>query len=87
MKTKFEISHIVFMQDEVIENCYKYYEKYYKKNGFILDKENEEVYIMFGEQFNFNEGDSLELYDELMIVKWKSTNINDRVITYYLIEE
>ena len=75
------------MQDEVIENCYKYYEKYYKKNGFILDKENEEVYIMFGEQFNFNEGDSLELYDELMIVKWKSTNINDRVITYYLIEE
>ena len=55
MKTKFEINSEIFLYNGTLEECFEYYEKYYKQQGFILDKENQEVYIIFDEKFDFNE--------------------------------
>ena len=87
MKTKFEINSEIFLDNGGLEKCFEYYEKYYKKYGFILDKKNEEVYIIFDEQFNFNEGDRIELFGITRIVDWKNTDITNRIITYSLDEE
>ena len=87
MKTKFEISSEIFLTNGGLEKCYEFYEKYYKKYGFILDKENEEVYIIFDEQFDFNEGDRIEILGHSRIVDWKSTDITNKIITYSLDDE
>jgi|TARA_R110000787_G_scaffold278819_1_gene388721 hypothetical protein len=87
MKTKFEINSEIFLNNGGLEKCYEYYEKHYKKDGFLLDKEHEEVYIIFDEQFNFNEGDRIDIFGRTRIVDWKSTDITNRVITYSLDEE
>ena len=87
MKTKFEINSEIFLANGTLEECFEYYEKYYKQQGFILDKEKEEVYIIFDEKFDFNEGDRIEIFGCTRIVDWKSTDITNRIITYSLDEE
>ena len=99
MKTRFLINSEIFeldpnppagrplTYDEKLEEAYKYYEKHYKEDGYIFDKENEDVYIIFDEQFDFKEGDRITISEITRLVIWKDVNITNRIITYYLEEE
>ena len=40
MKTKFLINSEIFLYRGELKECFKYYEENYKKDGYILDKEN-----------------------------------------------
>lgn len=86
MKTKFIINQEIFTHKSIDED-YEYYENHYKKYGFILDKLNEMVYVLFDEEFNFNEGDRVEIFGRHRIIDWKCTDISNKIIEYALIQE
>lgn len=86
MKTKFTISGEVFLSYPQLEDCYKHYEDYYKKDGWQLDKEYQEVFIIIDKEIILNEGDRVNLHGE-RLVTWKCLNILEDVIEYSLEEE
>lgn len=86
MKTKFNVNNEVFLGFGTIENCFKYYEDNLKEFGFILDKENEDVYKMFDDEIQLNEGDRVNLCG-LRIVDWKCVDLDYGFIEYSLKEE
>jgi len=86
MKTRFEISGDVFSSGRTLKECFEYYEYWYKEQGFILNKEDEEVYKEFDKEIYLNEGDRVGLCG-LWIVEWKCVDLDDDVIIYVLIEE
>jgi len=89
MKTKFNINDEIFLDNEYIptlEAAYSYYENHYKKLGYILDKNSEDVYIIFDKEINLNEGDRVLLHG-FKIVIWKCVDIEDDIIEYSLKEE
>jgi hypothetical protein len=87
MKTKFLINSEIFLYNGGLEECFKYYEEYYKEDGYVLDKENQDVYIIFDEQFDFKEGDRITIFGVTRLVDWKNTDISKRMIIYSLDEE
>jgi hypothetical protein len=86
MKTRFNINEEIFIGFNTIGDCYKYYEKHFKEHGFVLDKENEDVYKEFNKEIKLNEGDRVEFYG-IRKVDWKCYNIEEDYIEYALIEE
>ena len=87
MKTKFLINSEIFLYNGGLEECFKHYEEYYKEDGYVLDKENQDVYIIFDEQFDFKEGDRVTIFGITRLVDWKNTDITKRMIIYSLDEE
>lgn len=82
MKTKFNISDSVFDQGfSTLEECFDFYEKYYKPQGYLLDKEREEVYKIFDNEIHLKEGDRVCL-DTIRTVTWKCIFIEEGVIEY-----
>jgi len=65
---------------------YKYYEDNYKKNGFILNKQEENVYKEFDKEIQLNEGDRVYLQG-FRIVYWKFVDLDNDLIIYSLKEE
>ncbi len=86
MKTRFSVNDDVFIGNGSLEKCYQYYEDYYKENGFVLDKNREEVYKEFDKEIQLNEGDRVDLLG-FKIVKWKCIDLDNDLILYALEEE
>lgn len=86
MKTRFSIAYEVFLGEGTLEDMYKYYEDVYKKHGFILDKEREDVYKEFNNEIHLNEGDRVDLHG-FRLVEWKCVDLDNNVIIYSLEEE
>jgi hypothetical protein len=86
MKTKFTINREVFLDFNSLEESYAYYEEFLKPEGFILNKEMEEVYKMFDTEFNLNVGDRVCL-NGFHIVDWKCVDLDNDYIKYDLVEE
>lgn len=83
MKTKFEISQEVFGVSADIEKCFEYYEKYYKKHEFELDKTYQDVYKVYNKEIQLNVGDRIRLFD-YRIVTWKCIDVENDTIVYVL---
>lgn len=86
MKTKFTIDREIFLLNKTLSKCYEYYEKYYKEDGWQLDKDNEEVFMIIDKEINLNEGDRVNIRG-IRLVVWKCVNVFDEVIEYSLDEE
>jgi hypothetical protein len=86
MKTKFEISNEIFTSATSLKECFDYYEKEYKSKGFILDKENQNVYIILDQEIHLNEGDRVDFYGYRKVT-WKCLNIHENIVEYSLEEE
>lgn len=69
-----------------LQDMYKYYEDNYKKHGFILNKQEENVYKEFDREIQLNEGDRVDLQG-FRIVDWKCVDLDNDVIIYSLKEE
>jgi hypothetical protein len=88
MKTRFEVSEEVFLNNGYLVDCYNYYEKNLKEFGFILDKEEEAVYKDFDKEITLNEGDRVVLDGiGLRIITWRCYDIDKDLMTYVLREE
>lgn len=85
MKTKFSVSRIVFSEGP-LDKCYEDYEKHYKKYGWQLSKEEEDVFMIIDRGINLNEGDRVSI-DNLYIVVWKCLSVLDDIVEYSLEEE
>lgn len=86
MKTRFDVNTEIFDRRGTLEDMYKYYERYYKKYGFILDKINESVYKEFNREIHLNEGDRVYL-EGFKFVHWKCIDLDKNIIRYSLINE
>lgn len=86
MKTKFTMNREVFLDFNSLEESYAYYEKYLKPQGFIFNKEMEEVYKMFDTEFQLSVGDRVCL-NGLHIVDWKCVDLDNDYVEYDLVEE
>lgn len=88
MKTRFSINNEIFGRTDLrLADMYKYYERFYKKYGFILDKMNESVYMDFDREIHLNEGDRVDLKGTFRLVEWKCVDLDKNIIRYELIEE
>ena len=85
MKTKFIINSEIFSEG-TLEECYENYENWYKKHGWQINKEDEEVFMIIDKEINLNEGDRVDIYG-IYLVRWKCINILDEIIEYALEEE
>jgi len=85
MKTKFIIDDEIRLGDISWSESRKYYEKKNKKYGFILDKENREVFKEYDRPIILNEGDSIAM-DGIgyHIVSWKSYDVDNDIMIYLL---
>jgi hypothetical protein len=83
MKTKFTINTEIFLDNGTLLECYEYYEKCYKQDGWKLDKEIEEVFMIIDREINLNEGDRVDIKG-LRLVEWKCVNVFDEIIEYSL---
>jgi len=86
MKTKFTINKEIFLDNGTLTECFELYENHYKQLGFILDKEEETVYMMFNKEIQLNEGDRVVLYG-CYTVDWKGVDVIKDIIEYALIPE
>ena len=86
MKTKFLINSEIFLQYGSLEDCFKFYEKDYKDDGYIFDEKNQDCYIIFDEKFDFIKGDMVTIFGITRIVDWKETDITNKIIIYSLEE-
>ena len=86
MKTKFTINREIFLYNGTLQECYEHYEKYYKEDGWQLDKEHEEVFMIIDKEINLNEGDRVDIRG-IRLVTWKCVNVLDEIIEYSLEEE
>jgi len=88
MKTKFDISGLVFCTKGSLNDIFDRVEKHYLDHGYILDKEMQEVYLLIDKEFNLEIGDRVELpYMGHLLVDWKSVNPVTNTITYAFEEE
>ena len=86
MKTKFDISNCIFDSHMKLEEGFDYYNECYKSKGFILNKEDQEVYKIFDKEIHLKEGDRVFL-EGYAIVSWKCINIDDDMIEYIIEDE
>ena len=86
MKTKFIINDEIFGYGTLEDSFYEY-ERFYKHLGFILDKENQDVFIILNDEYNFNVMDRVSLFDSERIVTYKCTDITNQILIYHLEEE
>ena len=86
MKTKFSISDRCFGHVDTVDEGEKLYNKWYKKRGFIYNKENEEVYKIFDKEIHLNIGDKVSI-GGLGIITWKCYDIDQGFIEYVVEDE
>ena len=88
MKTKFTINKEIFWEHTLLKDAYKEYEEDYREHGWILNKGDEEVYMIFDKEINLNEGDRVNMQDGFYrTVKWKCLHVLIDVVEYELIIE
>ena len=86
MKTKFTINREIFNREGGMQSMYDFYEECYKDEGWLLDKESEEVYMILDKEINLNEGDRVDILG-IRLVTWKCLNVMEDIIEYSLEEE
>ena len=86
MRTKFSITNQIFLGKGTLEEMYQDYENEFRKQGFVLDKQSEDVYKIFDKEIHLNEGDRVDLYG-FRIVSWKCVDLDEDMIIYSLDEE
>ena len=84
MKTIFDIDKELWGTVEENQAFYDVYDNYYKHQGWILDKECEEIYRVFEEKLDFNIGDDVTIETETRTIIYKRTDIVNGVIYYSL---
>jgi len=77
--TKISIANEVF-KTGTLKNCVADYEKYWKKTGWKLDIENEDVFMIYDYEIHLNEGD---YYNYVWKVTYKSFNHEENCCHYY----
>ena len=87
MKTKFSIGFLVFTSARTKDECVKIYKSDYKKWGWKINIDKEDVYVMVNREINLNEGDIVDVCDFQLAVMYKITNITKGYIHYELEEE
>lgn len=87
MKTKFLINSEIFLDGWNLEEAYNHFDKFYKETDFILDKDNEDVYMLIDKEIHLNEGDRIDLGGNFKIIVWKCTDIINETIIYSLEDE
>lgn len=75
-KTKFTIDSEIFSNGK-LEECYALYEQYYKEDGWELDKEREQVFMIIDKEINLSVGDRVN-----MNIRGKAVVVGDRVVTW-----
>ena len=84
MKTKMTINSEVF-GNKSVEESFEYYKKYYKKDDFIFDEENEDCYKIFDRKLKLKVGDEVLFYG-LQKVEWKVYDFFNDTMEYSLVE-
>lgn len=85
MKTKFTTKEI-FDIYVTITRVYEVYQQYYSEQGWFIDLDNEEMFIIIDKEINLNEGDRINLHGYRKIT-WKCINIIQDIIEYNTEEE
>ncbi len=75
MKTKFTTKEI-FDTFKSKSQVYQVYEQYFSQKGWMIDLDNEEMFIIIDKEINLNEGDRIDLYGYRKVT-WKCLNILD----------
>ena len=83
MKTKFTINREIFLRDGTLNDMFAHYEECYKEEGWKINKEEEEVYMIFDNEINLNEGDRVNIFG-IRIVEWKCIDLINEIIEYSL---
>jgi hypothetical protein len=87
MKTKFNIGgEIFFSGNGTMAECIKIYEKHYKEDGWQINKEEEEVFMIIDEEINLNEGDRVSVMG-IRVIAWKCVHVIEKIIEYSLEDE
>ena len=84
MKTKFTINRLVFSNTEGLEASFADYEKYYKHYGWLLNKEEQEVFKIIDRRIDFlKEGDMIGIEGVgLSSVHCKFYNVTEDMMEY-----
>lgn len=85
MKTRFMVNDEIFGYGSLDEG-FRLYEKEYKPLGFVLNKEDQDVYIDFDKEYNLNEGDKVNIYGIRVVESKIIDPVNDFVI-YSLVDQ
>jgi hypothetical protein len=85
MKTKFTTKEI-FDTFKSKSQVYQVYEQYFSQKGWMIDLDNEEMFIIIDKEINLNEGDRIDLYGYRKVT-WKCLNILEDIIEYNTEEE
>ena len=84
MKTKMTINEDVFT-NATIKEAFERYKKYYEKEGFIFDEENQECYKIFDRKLKLKVGDKLIFYGHKKVGD-KIYDFFDDTMEYYIVE-
>lgn len=63
---------------------FSFYEDVLKERGFILDKENQECYIILDREVKLNVGDNVIIYNYVKTVRSKYYNVDDDIMEYHI---
>ena len=85
MKTKFTTKEI-FDTFKSKSQVYQVYEQYFSQKGWMIDLDNEEMFIIIDKEINLNEGDRIDLYGYRKVT-FKCLNILEDIIEYNTEEE
>jgi hypothetical protein len=85
MKTRFSIYKEIFVDNAGLEKAYECYEKHYRKDGWILDKTEEEVYFEINKEVNLCKGDNVVFKGWRTIVDKEYEVLDDTMV--YRLEE
>ncbi len=85
MKTKFTTKEI-FDTFKSQSEIYKVYKQYFSQKGWMIDLDNEEMFIIIDKEINLNEGDRIDLYGYRKVT-FKCLNILEDIIEYNTEEE
>ena len=84
MKTKFVIHNELFGDTETTQEAYDIFEKYYKEEGWVLDKGQEEAFIILDIEYSINVGDIVKFLDDRRKVVSKCYYIDEGYVEYEL---
>ena len=83
MKTNILIDYYIFSIGNNIKDCIDFYNKEYKKDGWILDLENQKCFKEFDFPMWLNVGDDI-LLDGMWVVKSKWVDLNNNLLEYQI---
>jgi len=81
IKTKISVANEVWGDRDSREEFIIQYEKYFKKSGYLLDEDLDDVYKIIDKEIHLNEGD---YFDNIYKVVYKNYDSNENCYYYSL---